>query len=204
MTRNDGRAGQGKLLRPVAPPGSVRSPRGEPPNRAARRAKRGAKPHGPPRPITRLENGDIGYACDPMRRDDCFRAAVATATQIHVEQLPDLRLQDRLDAGEDPDEISDESWQRIADWLDGRGLQLVVHKIVPADRERWIGVCVTPGLTRILDERRQFTDHCLVMSHGTVIFDPAKSVMAPRGTEVKTWQPADVTYGLSFDPQMKE
>ena len=49
-----------------------------------------------------------------------------------------------------------------------------------------------------------FIDHSLVMSYGTIIFDPSMSVAAPRGQRVRTWQPHQVTYGLSFDPLEKE
>ena len=170
---------------------------GEPPNRAARRAKR-VRPPSLPRPTARLAKDGIGYYADPVRWDDCLRAAIATATQIPVGQVPDLRLHERLDAGDDPDEISEESWLRIARWAEDRGLRLMLHDTVPADRERWIGVCeYTPTWDE--DEPNPFPDHCLVMSYGRVIFDPAASVIAPRGMRLRTWDADDVTYGLSFD-----
>ena len=184
-------------------------------NRAQRR--------GPPRDIMRLKDGTLGYGVDPVRWDDCFRAAVATATQVHVDQVPDLRLEERFRAGADPHEISSSSWERIAHWADSRGLQLVFHETVPVDRERWIGVCQATlmqtemlllagylgygdelkHVAREVDER-PFSDHCLILSHDRVIFDPAASVAAPHGSRVKTWEADDVTYGISFDPQTKE
>lgn len=177
-------------------------------NRAARRAKPRVRPAGfKHRLQARLSaDGEIGYGVDPARWDDCFRAAIATTTQIPVEQVPDLRLADRLAAGDDPDEINGESWQRIAIWANRRGLQLMRHETVPVDHARWIGVCVTPWLVmpmlaRIYQEQpRAFTDHCLVMSYDAVHFDPTVSVKAPRGARVRTWKPSDVTYGLTFDP----
>lgn len=190
----------GQMSRPAAPPGTMVRASGTPPNRAARRAK-AVRPR-MARPRIRLgENGEIGYGCDPARTDDCFRAAIATATQTDPSQIPDLRLADRLKRGDDPDEISAESWERIARWAERRGLRLMLHKSVPADRERWIGVCVTPWQAHILvDESDPFVDHCLIMSYGEIIFDPAASVLAAPGTRVATWELADVTYGLSFDP----
>lgn len=116
---------------------------GKPPNRAARRAKSKFQPPSRRyRPNEHLGDGVVGYYADTTRQDDCFRAAIATATQIPIEQVPDLRLHDRLLMGDDPDEINADAWAKIAGWLDGRGLPLVQHEIVPVDRERWIGVCV--------------------------------------------------------------
>ena len=43
--------------------------------------------------VTRLNDGEIGYQADGP--DDCFRAAVATVTQVPIEQVPDPRLLDR-------------------------------------------------------------------------------------------------------------
>ena len=169
------------------------------------------------RPAARLGDGVIGYYSE--RIDDCLRPAIATATQIPIEQVPHLRLLDRLTAGEDPEAISIDSWLRIAGWLNRRGLELVFHDIVPVDRERWIGVCPdAPGeydaghLTRQMrrrlpraarqyaDVRNPFADHCLVMSHNRVIHDPAKGLPVPSGMKLRTWSAADVTYGISFDP----
>ncbi len=178
---------------------------GQPLNRAARRAKRPASPL--PRPLARLgrDGTEIGYYADPTRWDDCMRAAIATATQIPIEQVPDPRLHDRWAAGDDPDQISDESWLRIAEWADRRGLQLMLHETVPADRERWIGICVyTPSWHELVLAENPFPDHCLIMSYGDIIFDPAAMAVVPSGMRVQTWKPADVTYGLSFDLRERE
>jgi hypothetical protein len=85
-------------------------------------------------------------------------SAIATALQHPIEQVPDLRLDERVDAGEDPREVSASSWERIARWADRLGLKLTFHEQVPADRRRWIGVCPDPNGSSILG------DHCLVMS----------------------------------------
>ena len=182
------------------------------PNRAQRRALARIGPIGAShqRPLAQLsEDGEIGYYADPVRWDDCLRAAIATALQVPPEQIPDLRLHARLDAGEDPDEISDSSWLRIAEWAERRGLRMMLHEEheVPADRERWIGVCVHPvrwhELARF-DEPNPFVDHCLVMSYDRVIFEPAARAIVPRGMEPQTWDASEVTYGISFDPREKE
>lgn len=184
---------------------------GRPLNRAERRSKPGRplrahhgygvwvpRPNATTRPVVPLgEDGESGYYADPVRWDDCFRSAIATATQVPPEQIPDPRLQQRVRAGEDPDEISDESWERIARWAERRGWQLVLHDTVPVDRERWIGVCVDDGRGT---DPNPFPDHCLVMSYGDIIFDVAGRASAPPGQRLRTWRPSDVTYGVSFDP----
>lgn len=202
--RNPGAPRPTQLPDDLVPLGPVN---GQPPNRATRRAKRvSSGRRGVSRRLERLAGNEVGYYADPLRADDCFRAAIATATQIPIEQVPDLRLQARLNRGDDPDEVSEQSWQRIAEWAERRGLQLMLHEKheVPADRERWIGVCAVPALVRLrlegLPQARPFIDHCLVMSYGEIFFDPAATAIAPRGMRVQTWEPDDVTYGLSFDP----
>ena len=150
-------------------------------------------------PVVQLDNGDTGYCAHPRRWDDCFRAAIATATQIPIELVPDPQLHRRLRAGQTADEINEESWQAISRWLHRRGLQLVLHDTVPVDRERWIGVCRWPD-----HPTNPFADHCLVMSYDRIIFDPARSAVAPPGKRLRTWRGDEVTYGLSFDPRKKE
>lgn len=172
------------------------------PNRATRRAMAKVRTPGLDwkRDNQRVQLGDdgVGYFADTGLLDDCFRAAIATATQIPIGKVPDLRLHCRLVEGEDPDKINAESWQRIARWLDGRGLRLTRHDSVPVDRERWVGVVTVPsGFSR----GNPFTDHCLVMSYDRVIFDPAANAQAPEGMRPRAWESTDVTYGLSFDPK---
>jgi hypothetical protein len=62
------------------------------------------------------DGDEIGYGMHPFRTDDCLRAAIATVTQIPIEQVPDLGLDDCVRRGEDPEEISVNSWGRIEDW----------------------------------------------------------------------------------------
>ena len=160
-------------------------------------------------PVVQLGQDEIGYCMNPARPDSCLSAALATATQIPVEQVPDLKLDKRLQAGEDAETISRESWARIAKWLDSRGLRLVFHDAVPVDRERWVGVIrgalpdsdvVTQFGLDLGRANNPFLDHCLVMSHGRVVFDPAISLspQLPSGVRLPRWRPSQVEYGLSF------
>lgn len=159
-----------------------------------------------PRAIVRLADGDIGYCVQPPRSDECFRATIATAIQVPIELVPDPRLDLRLENGDGPERINRESWVQLAKWLDGRGLRIVFHETVPADRERWIGVCVaTP------DQRNQwrelsgfdspFLDHCLNFHYDDIVFDPAISLKPPPEQRLRAYRPSEVTYGISFDPK---
>lgn len=153
---------------------------------------------------------EIGYGMHPYQGDDCFRAAIATATQVPIEQVPDLALMKRLEHGEDAEEISRTSWERIDSWASKRGLGVAFWDEVPAPRHRWIGVCRNaPGIAYTFDEHghpvrsdvggRGFNDHCLVMSHDQLIWDPSCSMKPPPGM---TTSPSDTTrigYGISFD-----
>lgn len=144
-------------------------------------------------PVVELDGGEVGYGMDPYRLDDCFQAAIATTTQIPIEQVPDLRLDKRVAAGEDPDEINLQGWERIYRWLQGRGLGLVIHEDVPVARDRWIGVVRDPS------PAGPFCDHCLVMCHDELVFDPACTVKAPPGERTMHFRPSAIAYGISFD-----
>jgi hypothetical protein len=149
---------------------------------------------------------------DATRTDDCLRPAIATAIQVPVEQVPDPRIDERQDAGDDPDVITRESWARIQEWLHKRGLQLVFHDTVP-DRARWVGVIQGPEITADLiedagteglhyrDHAGCFNDHCVVMSYGEIFFDPAISFTAPPGLVGRPYVPSDIEYGISFEPK---
>lgn len=165
------------------------------------------------RPTVALEDGTVGYLA--ARSDDCFRAAIATAAQIPIEQVPDPRLDERVRAGEDIDQIDFDAWGRISAWLDRRGMQLVVHDTPPWERERWIGI--RPGLAQLASEFPDmpperwysmlegcgvaFDDHCLIMSRERVIFDPAVGVEPPPGMRLQPADPSKITYGITIDPK---
>jgi hypothetical protein len=161
-------------------------------------------------PVVPLGDGELGYCMDPTRTDDCFRSAIATATQIPVEQVPDPRLDRRLAAGDDPQTIGRETWERLAVWLADRGLRLVFHEAVPVERERWIGVIPwvasperrsSPPAAGYIWRDNPFNDHCLVMTYGDIHFDPAVSAKVPPGMRLPAWRVSDVYYGISFDRQ---
>jgi hypothetical protein len=154
---------------------------------------------------------EIGYAMHPYLTDDCFRAAVATATQVPIEQVPDLKLDRRLSQGEDPDEISQTSWERIESWGAKRGLALRFWDEVPVPRRRWIGVVkslATGQLSSSIDEYGNvslsegaggFHDHCLIMDHERLVFDPAVAVKPPPGFQGLNFRPEQISYGISFE-----
>jgi hypothetical protein len=154
----------------------------------------------------RPQPGDeIGYGMDPYRTDDCFQAAIATCTQIPIEQVPDLQLDKRLSEGTSPEEISRASWDRIDWWAVKRRLRLTYFDHVPVPRERWIGVIEyrgpVPTEHHASGGNHGFTDHCLVMCHDRLVFDPSCSVRVPAGMRLLCFDPKDITYGISFDKE---
>ena len=150
------------------------------------------------RPLVQLDDGSVGYTMDPTRRDDCFRAALATLLGVPVEQVPDPRLDERLEAGEDPEEINRETWARLDAWLAGRALRLVLHHdALPVDCDRWIGVARAPDPDDI------FGDHCLVLSRDQVIFNPSISLEVPRGMQIERPTLANIAYGITCDSKEK-
>lgn len=92
------------------PGGSARagSSGGAPPNLIlqlmAVEEKRAAKP-------VRLRDGTLGYRVGFPRDDDCFAAAVATTLQVPLDQVPDVRIDERLRAGESPENVKRLLWE---------------------------------------------------------------------------------------------
>lgn len=144
------------------------------------------------RTTTRLADGTVGYYERGTRTDDCWAAAVATCLQVPLDEVPDPRLDERVQAGEDPDGINRSAWAEFDRWLGEGGLSMTVHRKVPAPRRRWIGIVKFPGL---------FMAHCLVMSRDEVLFDPVDRTRHER--KVRTYSPADVSYGYSFSKVTK-
>jgi hypothetical protein len=141
---------------------------------------------------------EIGYGMEPLRTDDCLQTAIATATQIPIEEVPDLQLDRRLRRGEDVDVISRTSWERIARWASERGLTAMfwAEDELPVPRDRWIGVAVVGAVSTV-----KFNDHCLVMCHGELVFDPSCSVKVPPGVQRQFCTLNQITYGISFDKE---
>jgi hypothetical protein len=152
---------------------------------------------------------EIGYGMHPYRTDDCLQAAIATATQVPIEQVPSLDLHERRERGEDPEEISRSCWERIARWADKRDLVLTFWDQEPPARERWIGVVlaensgnaytVEGGRLVLSDVADAFNDHCLVMSYNRLVFDPSCSVRLPPGRDHEAPDPSMIGYGISFE-----
>jgi hypothetical protein len=143
-------------------------------------------------PIIELRDGTTGYGSDPARPDDCFRPAIATLTQIPIEEVPDPRLDQRLVVGEDPDVVNREAWEELIRWAAGRGLRINLHDDVPLKRNRWIGMVETGAPC-------EFATHCLVLAHGELLFDPGISSRPPPGYRQATYTPDDVSLGVTFD-----
>jgi hypothetical protein len=143
-------------------------------------------------PVVSLGSGEVGYCMDPYRTDDCFRPCLATLAQIPPGQVPDPRIDDRLKAGEDPEEINRSAWDKIGRWTDAHGLDLVLHEPAPVERERWIGVIPHPGT---------FANHCVVMNRDRLWFDPAVSVKSPPGTVrlMAAWFLSEIAYGFTLE-----
>ena len=146
-----------------------------------------------------LDDGTIGYFVRAPREDDCFAAALATVLQVPIEQVPDPRIDERLAAGESPDDIDRSARSELDRWLAARDLTMVVHAELPTHRRRWIGVVTLPGA---------FNDHCLVMSHDRFLFDPVHYLehltgQSDRHPSIRQFRPEDISYGLSFTARRK-
>ena len=151
------------------------------------------------RETCRLRDGTIGYYALFPRTDTCWLAAVSTVLQVPISEVPDPQVDKRRVAGEDPAEISRSAWDEFAAWLEGRGLRMVAHRAVPVPRRRWIGVVPKEGW---------FNDHCLVMSHGELLFDPVlhapesalATLLCPTGSSLspERLDSTGVKFGYSF------
>ena len=155
--------------------------------------------HGPDWGTMPGPGDEVGYGMDPYRTDDCLQAAIATCLQVGIEEVPDPDIDNQLRAGKDPDEIGEAVWSRIAAWAGTRGLALRYWEDVPVARERWIGIVAERD-----PDAPPFNDHCIVMDHNRIVFEPMCSVIPPPGTRMVDHDPADISSGLSFDSFDKE
>lgn len=134
-----------------------------------------------------LADGTVGYYTRSGRTDDCFAACIATWLQVPLEEVPDPRLDARLQAGESVEDINRSAWQTLCDWLAARGHRLVAHEPPPWDSPRWLGIVRFPGL---------FNDHTLVMSGREVLFDPVDRSQYER--PVRRYAAEDVSSGFTL------
>jgi hypothetical protein len=145
-----------------------------------------------------LADGTTGYLVLAPRTDTCWQAALATCLQVPIAQCPDPHHDERVAAGEDPEDVDEDGWRMTEDWLDDRGLKLVEHRTLPARRRRWIGVISA-------------WQHCLVMAGPNVLFDPTfdytlaalSKLVSPRqlaaAIRTRTFGGRDLDLGYSFD-----
>jgi hypothetical protein len=152
------------------------------------RATSGSRPRARFAARCQLPDGAIGYA---MRRyDDCWQAAVATVIQVDVDEVPDAHADARLAAGETPEQAEQSAGREFDEWLAARSLLARVHKSVPVNADRWLGIVPRPGWAQ---------GHCLVMAHDDLLFDPARAIGAlDQSRRVRIWGPDDVAVGVTF------
>lgn len=142
---------------------------------------------------TTLEDGSRGYFA--RRPDDCWRATVATALRMQLHHVPDPHLDERLAAGEAPEDIDRSAQAEFARWLKGAGWRMVLHKRLPLTNERWIGVVPWPGW---------FRSHALVMTRDEVLHDASlweREWDAAEGLTARNvvrWTVRNVKWGYSF------
>jgi len=75
------------------------------------------------------------------------------------------------------------------------------------NRRRWVGVRrlepdVPARAASMLDlnlnpERKPLADHCVLLDRDRIVFDPAISVLPPRGMRVRPWRLSEIVYGIS-------
>jgi hypothetical protein len=131
---------------------------------------------------TVLRDGTLGYSA--RRMDDCLQAALATCVQAPSPTVPDPRLDERLIAGEDPEEIARSSWLAMVRWAARCGLTITIHPSPPTSERRWIGVVPAAGV---------FNDHCLVMNRSEILFDP----MSLRRNHSQH-DPSEIDWGITL------
>jgi hypothetical protein len=139
------------------------------------------------------DGDEVGYGMRVAKWDDCFAVCVATVTQVDIGQVPNLDIARRIAAGEDPERVSEESWERMDRWAERRALRLTVHEDVPVDRRRWVAVCADPANVSAGNP------HCLVASYARVIWDPSITCRHPDGLRPHQFGADAVAYGLSLD-----
>ena len=142
------------------------------------------------RTTVELADGSIGYYERGMRTDDCLAASLATCLQVPLGEVPDPRIDERLEAGEGAEDIRQSAALELERWLSARGLRIVTHEPPPWESPRWIGVVPFPG---------DFMNHTLVMTRRTILFDPVDRSRQSRA--VRTYQTKDISHGFVFEPE---
>lgn len=136
-----------------------------------------------------LRDGTIGFFPHGLRADQCWASCVATCLQVPLDLVPDPRIDERLHAGQRPEEINRSAWQDFVEWARLRGLSIVYWPEPPVRAARWIGQVRFDGY---------FNDHCLVMAGDQVLFDPVDETAETR--PVRRYTLSDVAHGFTFEP----
>jgi hypothetical protein len=98
----------------------------------------------------------------------------------------------RLAEGEDPDAVSESSWERMHQWAAAHGLRIELHDQVPVNAYRWIGLCPHPTLPTAGNP------HTLVCSYSRVLWDPGLTLRHPDGRRLHGVGPEDIRSGITF------
>lgn len=118
-----------------------------------------------------LPDGDVGWY--QRSQTDCLRAAVATATQVPYELLPDFQTEAEL-----------------LTWASANGWRMDRHERPPIEARRWIGMSpsyATHGGAR----------HTLVMARERLYFDPASGWRFEGGLSAE--ETRSLEYGLTLE-----
>jgi hypothetical protein len=157
------------------------------------RAQREALARSGPRSVP-LPGGLTGWCV--RRSDDCLCAAVATATQTPIDQVPDPHIDERLAAGDRPGELCSKMWADLSAWARDRGTPLRSWPDPSACRGLWIGLAPHPFPAAM----PPFSEHCLVMLDDTILWDPNAAGGLP-GLRAKVFSRMHITAGISFPAQ---
>ena len=135
---------------------------------------------------TRLADGTVGYL--QRRTDDCLQMAIASLLQVAPHTIPDSRIDQRLEAGDDIEQIERDITLALTQWAARQGATITIHTTPP--NGRWIGVAPSRG-------DGAFSDHCLIMNGTTCLFDT--SIIVPLNDGDHLVDPATIEYGITIE-----
>jgi hypothetical protein len=134
-----------------------------------------------------LPDGTAGYM---MRRfDDCLQAAIATALQIPMHNVPDLRIDERIADGADPEELNRIVWQEMSRWAQRIGVLIEIRPRLP-QTGLWIGIEHAEGL---------YNGHSYVMRNRRILHDPIRLLRVTDPTLGASFQRAEQLVGDTDD-----
>lgn len=136
---------------------------------------------------------DARYGFLQRRSDDCLRAALATCVQAPMPEVPELKPDQLLAAGKDPEEIGRVVLGTLGAWIERNALTIVAHSDarLPVASACWIGLIHNPD--------DPDGAHCLVMRGREPVFDTAW-LTPPRTDEPVSWHGLDdIEFGLTIE-----